>query len=88
MQNVRNIAEQLALEAEEIACIVYRNDDLEIDGRRFKHIDVELIYGECIELVEADALYQEIYMQGELAKTKGEDEVILYQKNRLQEERN
>ena len=88
MQNVRNIAEQLALEAEEIAYIVYRNDNLGIDGRRFKHIDVELIYGECIELVEADALYQEIYIQGEVAETKGEDEVILYQKNRLQEERN
>lgn len=80
MQIVRNIAEKLTLEAEEIACIVYRNDDLGIGDRRFKHIDVELTYGECIELAEADDLYREIYDQGKVAEVEDEEEVILFQK--------
>lgn len=80
MQSVRNIAEKLTLETEEIACIVYRNDDLGIGNRRFRHIDVELIYGECIELAEADDLYWEIYDQGKVAEVEDEEEVILFQK--------
>ena len=39
-----HIAERLHLEMQEIACIVYRNEDIGIEGRRFKHIDVELTY--------------------------------------------
>ena len=26
--------------------IIYRNEDMEIGGRRFRHIDVEMTYGE------------------------------------------
>lgn len=86
MQIVRNIAERLMLEVEDIAYIVYRNDDLGIDGRRFRHIDVEMTYGECIELAETDDLYREIYDQGKVAEVEETEEVILYQKNSLKEE--
>lgn len=71
------------LEAEDIAYIVYRNDDFGIDGRRFKHIDVELTYGEYIELTESDDLYQEIYDQGKVAVVEDVEELILYQRNSL-----
>lgn len=80
LQIVRSVAERLLLEAEEIICIVYRNDDLGICGQRFKHIDVELIYGECIELDETDDLYREIYDQRKVAEAEDVEEVILYQK--------
>jgi len=80
LQNIMNIAEKLAIKADEIACIVYRNDDLGIGGRRFKHIDIELIYGEWIELVESDTLYQELYGQGTVADSENVKEVILFQK--------
>lgn len=49
-------------------------------GQRFKHIDVELIYGECIELAETDDLYREIYDQGKVAEAEDVEKVILYQK--------
>lgn len=71
------------LEAEDIAYIVYRNDDLGIDSRRFKHIDVELTYGEYIELTESDDLYREIYDQGKVAVVEDVEELILYQRNSL-----
>lgn len=83
LQIVRSIAERLMLEVEEIAYIVYRNDDLGIDGRRFKHIDVEMTYGECIELAESDDLYREIYDKGNVVEIEDIEEVILYQKNSL-----
>lgn len=41
----------LHLEMEEISCIVYRNEDLGTGDRHFKHIDIELTYGECVELL-------------------------------------
>ena len=58
-----------------------KNDDLGIDGWRFKHIDVELTYGEHIELTESDDLYREIYDQGKVAVIEDVEELILYQKN-------
>ena len=80
LQIVKSVTERLLLEPEEITCIVYRNDDMGIGGQRFKHIDVELIYGECIELVDTDDLYREIYDQGKVAEAEDLEEVILYQK--------
>lgn len=74
-----HIAEQLHLEMQEIACIAYRNEDIGIEGRRFKHIDVELTYGEYIELTEEDVLYQVIYKWCKLAETENVEEVILFQ---------
>jgi hypothetical protein len=76
---LKSIAERLHLEMQEIACIAYRNEDIGIGGRRFKHIDVEMTYGECIELVEEDVLYQEIYEQSKIAETENIEEVILFQ---------
>ena len=79
MMELKSIAERLLLEVQEIACVVYRNEDMGIGGRRFKHIDVEMTYGECIELVEEDVLYQEIYEQSKIAETENIEEVILFQ---------
>ena len=76
---LKSIAERLLLDVQEIACVVYRNEDMGIGGRRFKHIDVEMTYGECIELVEEDVLYQEIYEQSKIAETENIEEVILFQ---------
>ena len=79
MIELKNITERLLLEMSEIACIIYRNEDMGIGGRRFKHIDVEMTYGEYIELVESDLLYQEIYEQSKLAEVENSEEVILFQ---------
>lgn len=79
MIEIKNIAERLNLEMSEIACIIYRNEDMGIGGRRFKHIDVEMTYGEYIELVESDLLYQEIYEQSKLAEVENAEKVILFQ---------
>ena len=80
MTYLKNIAEQLLCEISEIACIVYRNEDIGTDGRRFKHIDVEMTYGEYIELAESNPLYQQIYAQSNLTETENAEEVILYHK--------
>lgn len=80
LQIVRSVAERLLLETEEITCIVYRNDDMGLGSWRFKHIDVELTYGEYIELDETDDLYREICDQGKIAEFEDLEEVILYQK--------
>lgn len=77
--DLKNIAAQLLLETSEIASIVYRNDDIGIAGRRFKHIDVETTYGECIELTETDKLYQVIYSQSISAELADNDELVLFQ---------
>lgn len=79
MMELKSIAERLLLEIQEIVCVVYRNEDMGIGGRRFKHIDVEMTYGEYIELVEGDVLYQEIYEQCKIAETENIEEVILFQ---------
>lgn len=79
MIELKKIAEQLCSETSEIASIIYRNDDMGIGDRRFKHIDVEMTYGEYIELVESDSLYQEIYEQEKLAEVEDKEEVILFQ---------
>ena len=79
MIEIKNIAERLNLETSEIACIIYRNEDMGINGIRFKHIDVEMTYGEYIELVELDLLYQEIYEQSKLFEIGNAEEVILFQ---------
>ena len=79
MMELKSIAERLHLEMQEIACIAYRNEDIGIGGRRFKHIDVEMTYGECIELPEADVLYQEIYKRCRIAEIENVEEVILFQ---------
>jgi len=63
----------------EIACIVYRDEDIGIGDRRFKHIDVEMTNGEYIELVESDSLYQEIYEQGKIVEVENAEEMILFQ---------
>lgn len=70
----------LQLEIEEISSIVYRNEDLGIGNRHFKHIDIELTYGECVELHENDPLYRELYNQCKLDEVECFKEVILYQK--------
>lgn len=80
MIDLNNIAKRLLLEVSEIACVIYRNEDIGIGGRRFRHIDVEMTYGEYIELVESDSLYQEIYEQCRLANADNEQEVVLFQK--------
>lgn len=76
---LKSIAERLQLEIPEILRIIYRNEDMGIGGRRFKHIDVEMTYGEFIELVEGEALYQEIYEQSKIAEIENIEEVILFQ---------
>lgn len=86
MIELKKIAEQLCSETSEIASIIYRNDDMGIGDRRFKHIDVEMIYGEYIELVESDYLYQEIYEQEKLAEVEDKEEVILYQLQQSEQE--
>lgn len=79
MIELKKVVERLGLETSEIANITYRNEDMGIGDRRFKHIDVEMTYGEYIELVESDSLYQEIYEQEKLAEVEDKEEVILYQ---------
>lgn len=86
MIEIKKIAEQLCSETSEIANITYRNEDMGIGDRRFKHIDVEMIYGEYIELVESDSLYQEIYEQEKLAEVEDKEEVILYQLQQSEQE--
>jgi len=80
MIDLNNIVNRLLLEESEIECIVYRNEDIGAGGRRFRHIDVEMTYGEYIELIESDLLYQEIYEQCRLADAYNEQEVVLFQK--------
>lgn len=80
MKAVHKWVEQIqGINPSEIASIIYRNDDMGIGDRRFKHIDVEMIYGEYIELVESDSLYQKIYEQEKLAEVEDKEEVILFQ---------
>lgn len=78
MLDLKNIAAHLLLKTSEIAGIVYHNDDIGITSKRFKHIDVETTYGECIELTETDKLYQQIYVQSGLTKLSDNEEVILF----------
>ena len=80
MINLNNIAERLFVEIPEIESIIYRNEDLGIGGRCFKHIDVEMIFGDYIELIESDMLYQEIYEQSGLSELENGEEVILFQR--------
>lgn len=86
MIELKKVVERLGLETSEIANITYRNEDMRIGDRRFKHIDVEMIYGEYIELVESDSIYQEIYEQGKLSEVKDIEEVILYQLQQSEQE--
>lgn len=86
MIELKKVVERLGLETSEIANITYRNEDMGIGDRRFKHIDVEMIYGEYIELVESDSLYQEIYEQEKLAEVEDKEEVILYQLQQSEQE--
>ena len=86
MIELKKVVERLGLETSEIANIIYRNEDMGIGDRRFKHIDVEMIYGEYIELVESDSLYQEIYEQKKLAEVEDKEEVILYQLQQSEQE--
>ena len=87
MIEIKSIAERLILDMSEITCIIYRNEDMGIDGRRFKHIDVEVTYGEYIELVESDLLYQEIYEQSKLSEIENAEEVILFKYKRINGEK-
>ena len=86
MIELKKVVERLGLETSEIASIIYRNDDMGIGNRRFKHIDVEMTYGEYIELVESDSLYQEIYEQEKLSEVKDIEEGILYQLQQSEQE--
>lgn len=79
MIELKKVVERLGLETSEIANITYRNEDMGIGDGRFKHIDVEMTYGEYIELVESDSLFQEIYEQEKLAEVEDKEEVILFQ---------
>ena len=77
--DLKRIAEHLHIEMVEIGFVIYRNEEMGVGDRRFKHIDVEMTYGECIELVEGDMLYQEIYEKSKLAEYTDMEEVILFQ---------
>lgn len=80
MIDLNNIAERLPMDISEIESIIYRNEDLGIGGRQFKHIDVEMVFGDYIELVESNILYQEIFEQSGLSEPENREEVILFQR--------
>ena len=57
--------------------IVYSNDDFEV--ARFRHIDIECVYGECIEISEGNEYFQKLLDCFETVDLELE-EVVLFQK--------
>lgn len=80
MLSIKDIQSLIDVEVQEISSIVYRNDDFGIEGMRFKHIDVDMCYGEFMELHEEEALYQKIYSLCDLAEVEDMEEVVVFQK--------
>ena len=60
----------------DIARIVYFNDNFEVI--HFKHIDIECVYGEYLEIAETDELFQKMLQFFQVADLE-QKEIILYQ---------
>lgn len=78
MFDIKNLEPLIDFDVQDISCIVYRNEDLGIGGRRYRHIDIELCYGEFVESNENEPLYQQIFEWCNLAEHEDREEIILY----------
>lgn len=78
LKNNVKIAEiiETVVDINDIFKIVYRKDDF--GNTCFKHIDIELVYGEYIEIPESDRIYKRILDLFQITDLEKE-EMVLYE---------